>query len=498
MPSYLRPGVYAEEVLNPSSAISSPSSGIAAFMAAHGRGPAVPTLIESWTQYLNLFGGFGASNQYLPFALHSYFTNGGRAAYVNRILGTGAIKATRTLMDRAGAPIATLRVDALNEGTWANALYVDITDLGLDRFNLTVKFGGTSDAFVVERWADLSMVDSDSRYAPSIINSLTAGSTYISVVDLASATVAPADRPALGTSLVLAGGVDGAAPTVGQQQAAISLLDPVDGPLTINLPGVYDTAVVATALSYAEARGDSFVVIDSQDGRTAAQLVAYANTFTSAYGAVYGPWVYVSDPSSSSPGALKKVPPGSAVAGIYARTDTLRGVHKAPAGTDARIAGAVAIETKFTNTELDTLNSGLVNAIRHLPGIGIAVFGARTCRNTAADRYVPTRRTLSYIRKALVDGTRWAVFEPNDRALWAGINSTLTQFLLRMWQQGALRGGSAREAFYVKCDSENNTPASIQAGTVNIEVGVALQFPAEFVVIRIGQWEGGASAVESR
>src|SRR5687767_1342385 len=356
MPSYLRPGVYAEEVLNPSSTITEPSSGIAAFLAPHGRGPATPRLIESWTQYLNLFGGFGAVNQYLPHALHSFFSNGGRQAYVSRILGTGAIKATRTLMDRAGTPVATLRIDALNEGTWANTVYVDISDADTDRFNLTVKSGGTTDAFVVERWTDLSMADTDGRYAPSIINSLTAGSNFIAAVDLASATAAPGDRPAVSTNLVLAGGIDGAAPSAAEQQAAVTLLDPVEGPLTINMPGVYDTAVLTTLVSYASARGDSFFILDSQDVCTAELLVLFAGTFTSAYAAVYGPWVYVADPSSSSPGALKKIPPGGAVAGIYSRTDTLRGVHKAPAGTDARIAGAVAVETKFTNTELDTLN----------------------------------------------------------------------------------------------------------------------------------------------
>lgn len=494
MPSYKRPGVYAEEVLSPTSAILQPNVGVAAFVAAFGRGPTTPTLVESWSQYTALFGGFGLATQYLPFTLHQFFSNGGRQAWVTRVLGTGAVKATRTLLDRAGTPVATLRVDALNEGAWGNNIFIDITDSGTTRFNLIVKYGGTTDAFVVERWTDLSMVDNDARYAPSIINSPTAGSTYISVTDLVSATVAPTDRPSVQAGTTMAAGADGAAPTPTQMSTAVALLDQVNGPLTINLPGVIDTTVLTATMSYVDARGDAFLVVDTDQNLTAAQAVSYAATFTSSNAAVYYPWLYVGDPSSNSPGAIKKIPPGGGVVGQYARVETLRGIHKAPAGVDTRLAGVVAVETKLTSTDLDTLNPGNVNAIRQLPGVGIAIFGARTTNNTSTDRYVSVRRTLNYIRKSLLDGTQWAVFEPNDSTLWGGLRQRIERFLLQMWQRGALRGASAKEAFYVKCDADNNPPASIAAGQVNIEVGVALQFPAEFVVIRIGQWEGGGTA----
>lgn len=496
MPSYKRPGVYAEEILNPSSAVSAPSTGVGAFVAAHGRGPTVPTLVSSWTEFLNRFGGFGSQTQYLPYAVHQFFSNGGSFAYVWRAVGAGAVKATRTLLDVGGVNSA-LRIDALNEGTWGNSINVDVVLTGVDRFDLVVRFGGTTDGFVVERWADMSVTNTDSRYFPNVVNSPLSGSRYIAVTDLGIAAVpGPANRPAAQAATSLAAGADGAAPSATELSTSVALLDTVSGPLVLNLPGVFDTTVLTTTLAYAAARADVFVVVDAQVGRTAAQYVTYANSLASAYGACYGPWVYVADPSSNSPGATRLVPPGGAVVGNYLRTDATRGIHKAPAGTDARISGAIAVETRFTNTEQDTLTDGLVNVIRQLPGLGIVIFGARTLRSGYADKYVPTRRTLSYIRKAVQDGTRWAVFEPNDATLWQGINARITAFLIQLWQQGALRGGSVAEAFYVKCDGENNPLSSIQQGVVNIEIGVALQFPAEFVVVRIGQWEGGASAVE--
>jgi len=491
MPSYKRPGVYAEEVLSLSQAISNPTSGTAAFVAAFHRGPVVPTLVESWNEFLTLYGGFAGATEYLPFAVYQFFSNGGRQAYILRVAGTGAVKASRTINDSTNP---SLRIDAENPGTWGGQIYVETQAAGTGRFNLIVRYGGTGDDKIVERWLDLSMVDNDARYAPSIINSITAGSSYIRVADLNSAS---ADQTPVATSAVALTTVVGVNGTVAASdiQTAIPLFDTVDGPLTINIPGA-DAAHAAqtTLLAYCAARGDCFAVIDPAMGQTVSSISAAATALASAWGAVYYPWVYVADPSSNSPGAIKLVPPGGSVIGQYAQTDATRGIFKAPAGIANRIVGAVGVEARLTNTDLDTLNTGLVNAIRQMPGAGVVIMGARTLKSSASDRYVPTRRTLNFIRKALLDGTRWAVFEPNDATLWGGISTSIQQFLLALWQRGGLRGTTASEAFYVRCDSSNNTPQDIASGQVNIEVGVALQYPAEFVVIRIGQWEGGATA----
>jgi len=200
------------------------------------------------------------------------------------------------------------------------------------------------------------------------------------------------------------------------------------------------------------------------------------------------------DPTVTTPNITLTVAPGGAIVGKYISTDSARGVFKAPAGLDTRIAGAVSV-AQLTNTELDTLNSTVppVNAIRFIPGSGIVVMGARTLRGSYSDRYVPIRRTLIYLRKALTDLTEFAIFEPNDQRLWRQLTGVTSGFLTEFWNQGGLRGDTPEQAYFVKCDDETNTLASIDNGEVRLEIGVALQRPAEFVIIKIGQFDGGTT-----
>jgi phage tail sheath protein FI len=200
------------------------------------------------------------------------------------------------------------------------------------------------------------------------------------------------------------------------------------------------------------------------------------------------------DPTVTTPNITLTVAPGGAIVGKYISTDSARGVFKAPAGLDTRIAGAVSV-AQLTNTELDTLNSTVppVNAIRFIPGSGIVVMGARTLRGSYSDRYVSIRRTLIYLRKALTDLTEFAVFEPNDQRLWRQLTGVTSGFLTEFWNQGGLRGDTPEQAYFVKCDDETNTLASIDNGEVRLEIGVALQRPAEFVIIKIGQFDGGTT-----
>jgi len=186
--------------------------------------------------------------------------------------------------------------------------------------------------------------------------------------------------------------------------------------------------------------------------------------------------------------------PGAAIVGKYSATDKSRGVFKAPAGLSVRLAGAVSVPS-LTNANLDSLNSAAapVNAIRFISGSGIVVMGARTLQPGYASMYVPVRRSLIYLEKALVDLTQFAIFEPNDTVLYRRITATVNSFLTNFWSQGGLRGGTPQQAFFVLCDSTNNTLSTVEAGQVNIQVGVALQRPAEFVVINIGQFDGGAT-----
>jgi hypothetical protein len=330
--SFKHPGIYVDENLTPSNTIGGGGVNPAAFVGANFRGPTVPTLIRSWTDYQNLFGGFGPAGQgnsyNLPYAVFSYLNNGGASAWISRAVGTGATAGAAILKDTAAAPVNTLTVTALNPGTWTNQISIDIANtlipggvLVSGRFDLIVRYPDATDASIVERWTNLSMNSNDPRYAPGIINSVTAGSNYISVADNASVTASPNNAPAAVTAAPLATGSDGAVPTAGQVTAAINALDVVQEGLTINLPG--DTATnVTTAINYAAARGDSFVVIDVPVGQTTAQAVSFQQSLpVSSYGAVYYPWLFVNDPSSNVPGATRKIAPGGSVMGIYAKTD---------------------------------------------------------------------------------------------------------------------------------------------------------------------------------
>lgn len=501
--AYKRPGVYVSEFTTASSSAVGPIGiSSAAFVGPTWRGPTAATLVQTWAQFVQQYGGFSPDDarfSYLPYSVFAFFNNGGRDCFISRAIGTGALKSSLVLLDKAATPQATLTVSADNEGTWGNNIYVQVVerDAATGRFDLIVRNGGTGDQFIVERWLDLSMATTDARYVVSLINDVNNGSVFISVLDMGSATASPSDIPAVLAATALTGGADGAAPDTSQTSTAINALDTVDGPFGLNLPGDSNTTNIGSAITYASGRGDSFAVIDTALGLTPAQAASYAASLSaSGYGAVYYPWVKVIDPSSSSSTSVRSLPPGGAVLGQYAQTDTTRGPFKAPAGLQARLASAVGTELKMSLTDLDTLAASGVNAIRQIPGSGITIMGARTLKTTGADQYVNVRRTLIYLKTSLLAGTRWALFEPNDPTLWSGIQISLQQFLTNFWKQGGLRGKTAAEAFYVLCDATNNTPSTIQNGEVHVEVGVALQFPAEFIVIQLGQWESGSSAQE--
>lgn len=497
MSAYQRPGVYVQEVLNPIQQIVGPAStSIAAFLGENDRGPVVPTLVNSWSEYTTKFGSWNSvSTNDLAIAVYQFFVNGGSSAYVTRVAGSGADAATRTLADRAGSPASTLVVDANNVGAWGNDINVSITDSTTSGyFNLVVYYNGIADSNIVERFTDLSMTSTDSRYAPTVINN---SSKYIVASDAGSPNTGSTRNPAVSTNLSLTSGSDGAAVGGGDITAALPGYDVIAQSLIMNVPGYTDASTINDVIAYAEGRNDVFVVIDGVND-TVANQISLNNTYTaSSYAAVYYPQIYVNDPTlgaGSATNSLKLIGAGGSVMGLFARTDASRGVFKAPAGLSARITGAVSVNP-LTNAELDILNSAPApaNAIRFISGSGIVVMGSRTLKAGYVDKYVPVRRTLIYLRKSLTDLTQFAVFEPNDQALWRRLNATVSTFLTEFWSQGGLKGNVPSEAFFVKVDDTNNTTNTIDNGEVNIEVGVALQRPAEYVVIKIGQFDGGTT-----
>ena len=205
------------------------------------------------------------------------------------------------------------------------------------------------------------------------------------------------------------------------------------------------------------------------------------------YGAIYFPWVLAPDPIGVGRNPKILLPPSGFLAGLYARIDNSRGVFKAPAGTEAGLSGALGTATDVSDTEQDRLNPVSVNVIRTVPGSGFVVWGTRTIGNDASWRYIPVRRMAIFLRVSIYYGIQWAVFEPNDEALWASLRLNIRAFMLTQFRAGAFQGSKPDDAFFVKCDSSTTTQQDIDNGVVNILVGFAPLKPAEFVVLKLSQ-----------
>jgi hypothetical protein len=239
--------------------------------------------------------------------------------------------------------------------------------------------------------------------------------------------------------------------------------------------------------------GNRVAILDPPPGLSPQQIKRWRVEdagYDSKYATLYWPYVKVFDPST---GTNRFVPPSGHVAGIWARNDDTRGVHKAPANEVIR--GAIALQTNITKAEHDLLNPVGINCVRSFPGRGIRVWGARTLSSDPAWRYLNVRRLFNYLEDSILAGTQWVVFEPNDPALWARMRRTVGAFLINEWRKGALFGLTPDEAFYVKCDSETNPAEGIDAGQVLCQIGVAPVKPAEFVIFQLAQFSGGTSLV---
>jgi phage tail sheath protein FI len=245
------------------------------------------------------------------------------------------------------------------------------------------------------------------------------------------------------------------------------------------------TGLTDALIDHCELLKDRFAIIDSAKGPNPTK------PRDTKYAAFYYPWVKIVDPETS---ALLSIPPGGYVAGIYARTDAERGVHKAPANEIVR--GANSLEFTISKGEQDMLNPQGINCIRAFGGRGIRVWGARTMSSDALWKYINVRRLFLFLEESIEEGTQWVVFEPNDEKLWARVKQTIVQFLTRVWKDGALMGTTPEEAFFVKCDRTTMTQDDIDNGRLIVLIGVAPVKPAEFVIFRIAQWPGGSSTTE--
>lgn len=274
---------------------------------------------------------------------------------------------------------------------------------------------------------------------------------------------------------------------------ALNQFEAIDEIAIVAAPGITSTSALSSLNDHCKKMGDRVAIFDTPETITdISKLKPGTDPIpgNSDYAALYFPWIQVFDPATNS---QISVPPSGHIAGIYARVDSQRGVHKAPA--NETLLGAVGLKYNISKSQQDGLNPQGINCIRSLNG-NIKVWGARTLGGDANGefKYINVRRLFNYMRESIDEGTQWTVFEPNSPDLWARIRRNITAFLTTVWRSGALFGDTPEQAFFVKCDEETNPPEVRDLGQVVTVIGVAVVKPAEFVIFRISQWTGpGAS-----
>lgn len=521
MPTYLSPGVYMEEVSAGPKPIEAVGTATAAFVGFTETGPLnQPTLITNWPQYTRTFGGFVAG-AFTPQSIFSFFMNGGGNAYVVRI-GTEDVgdstngsgpAALPVSYARASLPAAegkpALQIRSQLPAEEARDLSVEVSDAtepGEDLFKLEVlrdgKVAETYDNVTTKRGPQnvATLVKQQSKL---ILIEEVKGGGQLAVPEKGRVGLASEEPPPV--PLVPEVTADNYVGDVGDRTGfgGLEALEDVTMLVVPDLMSAYQQgvlddeglkAVQLAMIAHCELMGDRVAILDAPPGLNAQKLKDWRMDFAgydSKYATLYWPWIKVMDPATGKPTMM---PPSGAIAGVWARNDETRGVHKAPANEIVR--GAIALELNITKGEHDTLNPVGVNCIRAFPGQGIRIWGARTLSSDPEWRYLNVRRLFNFVEKSILMGTNWVVFEPNDPALWDRVRRTIVMFLRRVWQTGALFGATPAEAFFVKCDEENNPAENRDVGILTVEIGIAPVKPAEFVVFRLSQLASGAALEE--
>ena len=536
MPEYLAPGVYLEEIEIGAKPIEGVSTSTLGILGETERGPVVPKLVTTFEDYRRMYGGY-LDYSYLPNALEGFFANGGKRCYVGRILGKGAKTATISFAGSGSVPKEPPKkatdkkteqpapdtkksadsnsfvLEATGPGEWGNRIAVQIEDAGLhtrnpELFKIKVVYWKEAPGKIVDPTIQANEKDPDYKKPTrieiydNISPDLTSPDNFRKKVSGVSVLLdieqMAAGRPANMEFTLLSGGTDGKEATledykgnaeqgIGKESGLLGL-EQVDDISIVCVPaemeGLND-AIVA----HVEKMNDRFAILQSkQNDDGVEKLMPPVDSKCAAF---YYPWVKVIDPLTQS---KKLVPPCGHIAGVYARSDTQRGVHKAPANEPLR--GAVELQFRISKGKQDILNPRGVNCIRVFPGRGIRIWGARTVSSDPIWKYINVRRLFLYIGESIEQGTQWVVFEPSNERLWARVKQTVTQFLTGVWRTGALMGSSAGEAFFVRCDRSTMTQDDIDNGRLVCVIGIASTKPAEFVILRIAQWQGGSAATE--
>ncbi|HEY7479121.1 MAG TPA: phage tail sheath family protein [Gemmatimonadales bacterium] len=534
MPEYLSPGVYIQEVDTGPRPIEGVGTAMAAFVGFAPSGPAnQPVLITNWSQYVDTFGSTEdggrrnphLSGAYLSHAVHGYFLNGGGRCYVARIApgdgrtnGKGAASKlpAAQIPGRSAKGLASLTATA--KTTPSADIQIEVTPptaTGEEpapegTFTLKIRMGATE-----ETYENVSLAK---RGAKNVVETVNQASKLVTLLEVPGQASLAERTPGLGTYTLKGPEQTAVVPQIKSQhfvgevteRSGLEGLEVADDVTMVCCPDVFsafpikpdDTdeakkdaldkikSVQLAMIAHCERLGDRIALIDPPPGLTPQQMKKWRerdSNYDSKYAALYYPWIRVDGPD----GSPIDVPPSGYIAGVYARNDNERGVHKAPANEVIR--GALSPEIQITKGEQDVLNPLGVNCIRTFVGRGIRVWGARTLSSDPAWRYVSVRRLFNYVEESIERGTQWVVFEPNDADLWARVRRDVGAFLTGVWRDGMLFGATPAEAFFVKCDAENNPSDVRDRGQLIIDIGMAPVKPAEFIVFRFSQYAGGGA-----
>ncbi|HUZ78740.1 MAG TPA: phage tail sheath subtilisin-like domain-containing protein [Chloroflexota bacterium] len=529
--SYQTPGIYVEEMPSGSHPIEGVGTSIAAFVGFAEMGPRnAPTLVTNWSQYRDKFGGF--VNQpftyYLPHAVFGYFNNGGTICYVVNIAPSLAPQATiPALPNGDGAAAAALEIHAVRQG-----LNPKLTGLGVTISYADQPAGGdaappagdggssapavapsASTPFKVEVRADnkvqetwtVTMDRESPLYVETVINGQSQFLWMTAPSGKGSAPAASAEPYALAKpaspSLQIGttdfqGDVKARSGIAGlEAREDITIVAVPDLMSAFKQGLITEEGIIGLQVAmkdHSENMQGRVAILDAPPDLDPQAMSEWRSTLgiDSSYAMLYYPWIKVLDPFDPTGKHLLDIPPCGHMAGIWARTDSTRGVHKAPANETVR--GVVNVSQELTDGEQGILNPIGVNCVRSFGAAGIRVWGARTLAEVDKSwKYINVRRLFNYIESSIKLGTRWAVFEPNDQSLWGKLKRDISAFLSGPYRAGALFGETPDQAFYVKCDAETNPADQIDNGMVVVEVGICPVKPAEFVIFRIQQLPTG-------
>lgn len=452
---YYTPGVYVEEISSGSKPMTAAPTNIVGFIGETRQGNLnKPMMVTSWEQYFSIFIGYNVVDKITP------------RGTVEKDIDGNIVK-------------EEVPFNKSSDLDWG--VYTFFANGGCKCFVVSVKNFVNNDEKIAKLNENLTKAKAQLDQAKD----KNAANKQISDLQNEINTLSSSSKD-ISKEII---GNDGGP----NKRSGLSCFKDVSEVAILVAPGIVKAAVQQELLSYAEA-ANIFVILDApetleglKDYSLSADLNGLAGLSAkcaSKQSAVYFPWLNVFDPALDSDRA---VAPSGAVAGVYARVDNSRGVHKAPANEPIRLA--TSLTYSLSDTEQESLNMNGVNVIRDFSDTGITLWGARTTVSMidAEWRYINVRRLFNMIERTLELNTKWAVFEPNDSKLWGSLTRNTKAFLTRLFNAGAFAGNSVEQGFYVKCNEGTNPQENVDAGVVTIEIGIAPVKPAEFIVFKVSQ-----------